>query len=117
VVQQQIKDEETAKSAQRSAAGNAFLAENAKRNEVNVTASGLQYEVLVSGNGETPSASSTVSTHYRGTLIDGTEFDNSYSRGEPTEFPVGGVIAGWTEALQAMAVGSKWKLYIPHHLA
>ena len=77
----------------------------------------MQYEVITIGEGNKPSASSTVRTHYRGTLIDGTEFDSSYSRNEPAEFPVSGVIAGWAEALQLMTVGSKWKLYIPYNLA
>jgi len=98
-------------------AGEAFLAENAKKAGVVVTASGLQYEVLTQGNGEKPTRASTVRTHYHGTLIDGTVFDSSYNRGQPAEFPVGGVIAGWTEALQLMPVGSKYRLYIPHQLA
>lgn len=98
-------------------AGDAFLAENAKKAGVVVTASGLQYEVLTQGDGEKPTRASTVRTHYHGTLIDGTVFDSSYNRGQPAEFPVGGVIAGWTEALQLMPVGSKYRLYIPHQLA
>lgn len=98
-------------------AGEAFLAENAKKAGVVVTASGLQYEVLTQGDGEKPGRASTVRTHYHGTLIDGTVFDSSYNRGQPAEFPVGGVIAGWTEALQLMPVGSKYRLYIPHQLA
>ncbi|MDM7861489.1 FKBP-type peptidyl-prolyl cis-trans isomerase [Alteromonas sp. ASW11-36] len=97
--------------------GVAFLADNAKRDEVTVTASGLQYEVLTEGEGATPDASSTVRTHYHGTLIDGSVFDSSYDRGQPAEFPVGGVIKGWTEALQLMKVGAKWRLYVPHNLA
>ena len=97
--------------------GEDFLAENAKRADVTETDSGLQYEVIEAGSGDKPSASSTVRTHYRGTLINGEEFDSSYSRGEPTEFPVNGVIAGWTEALQLMPVGAKWKLFIPYQLA
>ncbi|MAZ87693.1 MAG: peptidylprolyl isomerase [Cellvibrionaceae bacterium] len=100
-----------------SADGQAFLDENAKKDGVTVTESGLQYEVLVAGEGEKPSASSTVRTHYHGMLIDGTVFDSSVDRGEPAEFPVNGVIAGWTEALQMMAVGSKWRLTIPYSLA
>lgn len=99
------------------AEGEAFLTENAKRDEVNVTASGLQYEVLTQGEGDKPSAASTVRTHYHGTLVNGTVFDSSYDRGQPAEFPVSGVIKGWTEALQLMAVGSKWRLYVPHDLA
>ncbi|WP_100658146.1 FKBP-type peptidyl-prolyl cis-trans isomerase [Alteromonas flava] len=97
--------------------GVAFLAENAKRAEVEVTASGLQYEVITAGDGATPDADSTVRTHYHGTLIDGSVFDSSYDRGQPAEFPVNGVIKGWTEALQMMQVGAKWRLYVPHNLA
>ena len=100
-----------------AAEGESFLAENAKRAEVTVTASGLQYEVLTTGEGEKPTAESKVRTHYHGTLINGDVFDSSYDRGEPAEFPVGGVIKGWTEALQMMPVGSKWRLYVPHDLA
>ncbi|WP_339340135.1 FKBP-type peptidyl-prolyl cis-trans isomerase [uncultured Oceanicoccus sp.] len=111
----QAKQAEQSKAA--SADGEAFLADNAKRDEVTVTASGMQYEVLVAGEGEKPSATATVRTHYHGTLIDGTVFDSSVDRGEPAEFPVNGVIAGWTEALQMMGVGSKWRLYLPYQLA
>ncbi|MDE3273871.1 FKBP-type peptidyl-prolyl cis-trans isomerase [Pseudoalteromonas sp. G4] len=100
-----------------AAEGESFLAENAKRAEVTVTASGLQYEVLTTGEGDKPTAESTVRTHYHGTLINGDVFDSSYDRGQPAEFPVGGVIKGWTEALQMMPVGSKWRLYVPHDLA
>ncbi len=100
-----------------AAEGDAFLAENAKRAEVTVTESGLQFEVIEQGEGEKPTADSTVRTHYHGTLINGTTFDSSYERGQPAEFPVGGVIKGWTEALQMMPAGSKWRLYIPHDLA
>ncbi|MFD2230190.1 FKBP-type peptidyl-prolyl cis-trans isomerase [Alkalimarinus sediminis] len=100
-----------------SAEGEKFLAENAKREEVTVTESGLQYEVLTAAEGEKPSQASTVRTHYHGTLINGEVFDSSYDRGQPAEFPVGGVIAGWTEALQMMSVGSKWRLYVPYNLA
>jgi FKBP-type peptidyl-prolyl cis-trans isomerase FklB len=98
-------------------AGEAYLAENKKRKEVTTTASGLQYEVLKSGSGATPTASSKVNTHYHGTLITGEVFDSSVERGEPISFPVNGVIAGWTEALQLMKVGDKWKLHIPSNLA
>ena len=98
-------------------AGTKFLEDNAKRDEVNVTESGLQYEVVAEGEGESPVAASTVRVHYHGTLIDGATFDSSYERGQPAEFPVGGVIKGWTEALQMMKVGSKWRLYVPHDLA
>jgi len=95
----------------------AFLEENKKATGVNTTESGLQYEVLSEGTGETPKADSTVRVHYTGSLIDGTVFDSSLKRGTPAEFPVNGVIKGWTEALQMMPVGSKWRLTIPHELA
>lgn len=111
----QAQQEEQAKTM--SAEGEQFLADNAKRDEVKVTESGLQYEILTEADGEKPSQASTVRTHYHGTLINGDVFDSSYDRGEPAEFPVGGVIAGWTEALQMMSVGSKWRLYVPYHLA
>lgn len=111
----QAKQKEQAK--QLAAEGEAFLATNAKKEGVTVTESGLQYEVLDPGSGAKPQATSTVKTHYHGTLIDGSVFDSSYDRGQPAEFPVNGVIAGWTEALQMMPVGAKWRLYIPYHLA
>ena len=95
----------------------AFLEENKKAAGVVVTDSGLQYEILTEGNGAKPTAESTVRVHYTGSLIDGTVFDSSVKRGTPAEFPVGGVIKGWTEALQLMPVGSKWRLTIPHNLA
>ncbi len=98
-------------------AGENHLKENAAKDSVTVTESGLQYEVITEGTGEIPSINSKVRTHYHGTLVDGTVFDSSYNRGEPAEFPVNGVIAGWTEALQLMPVGSKWKLTIPYSLA
>ena len=101
-------------NAQRSAA---FLAENGVREGVITTESGLQYEVLEAGEGATPGPGDSVQVHYRGTLVDGTEFDSSYARGEPVTFGVGQVIAGWTEALQLMPVGAKYKLYIPSDLA
>ncbi|GMV93713.1 MAG: peptidyl-prolyl cis-trans isomerase [Candidatus Hydrogenedentota bacterium] len=103
--------------AKAGAEGAKFLAENAEKPGVKTTESGLQYVVVEEGDGATPEASDVVRTHYRGTLIDGTEFDSSYARGEPAEFPVNGVIAGWTEALQLMQVGDKWKLFIPSDLA
>jgi len=117
VIQEQIQKEKDAEAEQKGAEGKTFLEENAKRDDVTVTDSGLQYEVLSAGDGELPTAQSTVRTHYHGTLIDGTVFDSSYDRGQPAEFPVGGVIAGWTEALQMMPVGSKWRLYVPYDLA
>ncbi len=107
-----------AAAAQNAAAGNAeFLAKNAARPGVKTTASGLQYKVLEAGSGASPKASDKVTVHYKGTLIDGTEFDSSYSRGEPASFAVGGVIAGWTEALQLMKPGAKYQLFIPSELA
>lgn len=116
-IQAKMKAVEAEKAQSMSADGQVFLDENAKREGVTVTASGLQYEVLVAGDGDKPTASSTVRTHYHGTLIDGTVFDSSVQRNQPAEFPVNGVIAGWTEALQMMSVGSKWKLTIPYDLA
>jgi FKBP-type peptidyl-prolyl cis-trans isomerase FklB len=94
-----------------------FLAKNKDKAGVTVTPSGLQYEVIKMGTGNKPTANNTVKVHYVGTLIDGTEFDSSITRGEPAQFPVSGVISGWTEALQLMPVGSKFKLYIPQNLA
>lgn len=97
--------------------GVAFLADNAKRDGVKATDSGLQYEVLSSAEGSKPKVSDVVKVHYTGTLIDGTVFDSSVERGEPVEFPVGGVIPGWVEGLQLMNVGEKFKFYIPSDLA
>ena len=97
--------------------GEKFLAENAKRAGVKTTESGLQYEVLESSIGQKPKATDSVKVHYEGTLIDGTVFDSSYKRGEPISFPLNGVIKGWTEGLQLMSVGSKYKLFIPYQLA
>ena len=94
-----------------------FLAANAKKDGITTLASGLQYEVLVEGNGAKPSATSKVTTHYHGTTIDGKVFDSSVERGQPAQFGVNQVIAGWTEALQLMATGSKWRLFIPSDLA
>jgi FKBP-type peptidyl-prolyl cis-trans isomerase FklB len=106
-----------AASEPNKAAGKKFLEENKKKPGVIELPSGLQYEVIKEGEGEKPTASSTVTTHYTGTLIDGTVFDSSVERGQPAQFPVNGVIKGWTEALQLMKPGSKWKLYIPSDLA
>ncbi len=97
--------------------GKAFLAENAKRSEVLTLASGLQYEVITEGAGVKPKASDSVKVHYHGSLLDGTVFDSSVSRGEPATFGVTQVISGWVEALQLMPVGSKWRLFIPSELA
>ena len=97
--------------------GEAFLAENKKKDGVKVTASGLQYIIEKEGSGAMPKATNTVVANYRGTLLDGTEFDSSYKRGEPAEFPVDGLIKGWTEALKLMKTGAKYKLFIPSELA
>ncbi|MCK4401796.1 FKBP-type peptidyl-prolyl cis-trans isomerase [bacterium] len=97
--------------------GEAFLAENKKKKDVITTKSGLQYIVLSKGKGKKPNATDLVKVHYKGTLIDGTEFDSSYKRGDPVTFPVNQVIPGWTEALQLMTVGSKYKLFIPSDIA
>jgi len=98
-------------------AGEAFLAANKEKEGVVTLASGLQYKIITKGTGATPTATDTVETNYKGTLIDGTEFDSSYKRGQSVSFPVNGVIKGWTEALQLMSEGSKWELYIPSELA
>jgi FKBP-type peptidyl-prolyl cis-trans isomerase FkpA len=113
------KQEEKAKveSEQSIVAGEKYLADNAKKEGVTVTESGLQYEVMVQGDGDMPVATDVVKVHYKGTLLDGTEFDSSYSRDEPTTFPLNRVIAGWTEGLQLMPVGSKYKFTIPSELA
>ena len=108
---------QSAKAKPNIEAGEKFLAANKSKPGVKTTASGLQYEVLQQGTGPKPTASDTVTVNYVGTLLDGTEFDNSYKRGQPISFPVGGVIKGWTEALQLMPEGSKYKLYIPYELA
>jgi FKBP-type peptidyl-prolyl cis-trans isomerase FklB len=97
--------------------GEAFLAENKKKEGVNTLASGLQYKVVKAGSGKKPKLNDTVTVHYRGTLIDGTEFDSSFRRGKPATFPVSGVIPGWTEALPLMEEGAKWQLFIPPKLA
>ncbi len=112
----QVEERKT-KAAANKVAGEKFLAENAKKDGVKVTASGLQYEVLKMGDGAKPVATDKVKVHYRGTLLDGTEFDSSYKRGQPISFPLNGVIKGWTEGVQLMPVGSKFKFYIPSDLA
>lgn len=117
VIRERMQAEAQKKAEAAAGEGRAFLEENARRDGVTVLASGLQYEVLVAGDGASPSSEDTVRTHYHGTLIDGTVFDSSYQRGQPAEFPVGGVIAGWTEALQLMNTGSKWRLCVPSELA
>jgi FKBP-type peptidyl-prolyl cis-trans isomerase FklB len=105
------------KSQEATNKGQAFLDENAAKEGVVTTASGLQYQVLTEGQGAKPVASDEVTVHYHGTLLDGTVFDSSVDRGQPATFPVGGVIQGWVEALQLMNVGSKYKLFIPSNLA
>ena len=117
VIRELMQAEAAAKAEAAAASGKEFLAENAKRDGITTLASGLQFEVLTAGVGAKPTRESNVRTHYHGTLIDGTVFDSSYDRGQPAEFPVGGVIAGWTEALQLMNAGSKWRLYVPSELA
>ncbi|MCE7065410.1 FKBP-type peptidyl-prolyl cis-trans isomerase [Dyadobacter sp. CY326] len=97
--------------------GEKFLEENKKKEGIVTTESGLQYQIIKTGDGPKPAATDKVKTHYHGTLTNGTVFDSSVDRGEPVEFPVNGVIKGWTEALQLMPVGSKWKLFIPYQLA
>jgi FKBP-type peptidyl-prolyl cis-trans isomerase FklB len=97
--------------------GATFLADNAKKEGVKTLPSGLQYKVIREGKGATPRSADAVTTHYRGTFLDGAEFDSSYRRNEPATFPVKGVIKGWTEALQLMKVGDKWQLYVPSDLA
>lgn len=112
-----VSEKAAAKYGDYRKANEAFLAENAKKAGVTTTASGLQYEVLKAGTGIKPTAASVVKVHYHGTLIDGTVFDSSVERKEPATFGVNEVIKGWTEALQLMPVGSKWRLYIPQELA
>ena len=104
-------------AAKNLAEGKTFLEENAKKPGVITTDSGLQYKILTTGEGKQPKDTDTVTTHYKGTLIDGREFDSSYKRDKPASFPVKGVIKGWTEALQLMHVGDKWQLFIPSDLA
>jgi len=104
-------------SEKNKAEGEKFLAESAKKEGVKVLPSGLQYREITPGTGKSPKTSDNVTTHYKGTLIDGTEFDSSYKRGQPATFPVSGVIAGWTEALQLMKEGAKWQLFVPSKLA
>jgi len=116
-INDRMQAKEAVKHQELAGEGEAFLVENAKKAGITVTASGLQYEVITQGSGAVPTATSKVKTHYHGTLIDGTVFDSSVNRGQPIDFPVNGVIAGWTEALQLMPVGSKWRLYVPHNLA
>jgi FKBP-type peptidyl-prolyl cis-trans isomerase FklB len=109
------KKEEVAKQNKKD--GEVFLAENKKKEGVKTLPSGLQYKVIKTGTGKKPKSTDTVTVHYRGTLINGTEFDSSYKRGQTVSFPVSGVIPGWTEALQLMEEGAKWQLFVPPNLA
>jgi FKBP-type peptidyl-prolyl cis-trans isomerase FklB len=104
-------------SEKNKADGEKFLSENAKKEGVKTLPSGLQYKEITPGKGKSPKSTDTVTTHYKGTLIDGTEFDSSYKRGQPATFPVSGVIPGWTEALQLMKEGAKWQLFVPSNIA
>ena len=115
--EKEMIDKQKAAGVKNGADGEKFLAENKKKEGVKATASGLQYKVVKEGTGAQPKEKDTVMANYRGTLIDGTEFDSSYTRGQPATFPVSGVIKGWTEALQMMKVGSKYQLFIPAKLA
>ncbi|NLB86012.1 MAG: FKBP-type peptidyl-prolyl cis-trans isomerase, partial [Bacteroidales bacterium] len=117
IIQEFFSEMQKSQSAGKLEEGENFLKENGKREGVTTTPSGLQYEVITMGEGEKPNATSTVKVNYRGTLLDGTEFDSSYARNEPISFPLNGVIKGWTEGLQYMPVGSKFKFYIPWDLA
>lgn len=114
-----IKQQQEEQNKVAAEAGIAYLTENAKRSEITTLESGLQYEIIEEGDAQAQkaTANSTVRCHYHGTFVDGQMFDSSYERGQPAEFPVSGVIAGWTEALQLMNIGAKWKLHIPHELA
>lgn len=116
-LQEQMASKQQKASGAAAEKGVAFLKANKSKEGVKTTASGLQYKILKSGKGKSPKVDDKVTTHYRGTLIDGTEFDSSYGRGEPASFPVNGVIKGWTEALQLMKEGDKWQLFIPTELA
>lgn len=117
--QMMAKQQEQVKAAgeKNKKEGEAFLAANKKKEGVKTTPSGLQYKIVKDGTGKTPKATDTVTVNYRGKLIDGTEFDSSYKRGQPATFPVNGVIKGWTEALQMMKEGAQWELFIPSDLA
>jgi FKBP-type peptidyl-prolyl cis-trans isomerase FkpA len=116
-IQQRMVEEQQKATEKNKTDGEKFLADNKAKPNIKTTASGLQYEVVTEGTGATPKTTDTVKVHYKGTLIDGTTFDSSYDRGEPITFAVTGVIAGWTEGLQLMKVGGKYKLYVPSDLA
>ena len=115
--EQKLQAERAEKGKAHTEAGEKYLAENAKKDGIVTRPSGLQYQVLKEGNGKKPSAKDTVQCHYEGTLIDGTVFDSSYQRGEPATFPLQQVIAGWTEGLQLMQEGAKYRFFIPYRLA
>ena len=117
ILQEYFSKQQELKSKKAIEEGENFLAENGKKKGVTTLESGLQYEVITEGEGAKPTLNDQVTTHYHGTLIDGTVFDSSVERGQPATFPVSGVIKGWTEALQLMSVGSKWKLFVPYNLA
>jgi FKBP-type peptidyl-prolyl cis-trans isomerase FklB len=117
IIQEHLRGIQAQQGAAAKAAGEKFLADNAKQEGVTTLPSGLQYKIITPAAGAIPALKDTVRCHYEGRLIDGTVFDSSYRRGTPAEFPVSGVIAGWVEALQMMPVGSKWQLYIPSALA
>jgi FKBP-type peptidyl-prolyl cis-trans isomerase FklB len=117
IIQNYFAKKQSAMSEEKIDEGRIFLEENKKKEGVTTLESGLQYTVITKGTGPKPKLEDNVTTHYHGTLIDGTVFDSSVDRGEPASFPVGGVIKGWTEALQLMNVGSKWKLFVPYDLA
>ena len=114
--QAKMAKEQHAAGSKNREAGKKFLAANKKKKGVVTTKSGLQYQILTKGTGKTPKATDTISAHYKGTLIDGKEFDSSYKRGQPATFPVNGVIKGWQEVLQLMKVGGKWKIWVPSEL-
>lgn len=117
IIQNYFAKKQSAMSEEKIDEGRTFLEENGKKEGVTTLESGLQYTVITEGTGPKPKLEDNVTTHYHGTLIDGTVFDSSVDRGEPASFPVGGVIKGWTEALQLMSIGSKWKLFVPYDLA
>jgi FKBP-type peptidyl-prolyl cis-trans isomerase FklB len=117
IVQSYVENKEKSKHTDIVAKAEVFFKENSKKEGVTTTASGLQYEIINSGDGPSPKLSDKVTTHYHGTLLNGEVFDSSVDRGQPASFPVNGVIAGWTEALQMMKVGDKWRLYVPSELA